>query len=205
MRPSRSTVVLAAALALLLVKFTLDRLTGESTALVGLYAIPPLLAALATSTGATAVVAALAIVLGLVSTLWSGETDAQAVIRLSTVVVVALMAVWAAWLRERTQRAARRERLVLTQAQTAERELADAFGLLDVIFDHAPVGLAFVDRELRYKRINPRLAEINGVTDEGAPRADDPRGAARHPGRRDRRHPPCRRHRRAGHRGRRRG
>ncbi len=167
MRPSRSTVALAAALALLLVKFTLDRLTGESTALVGLYAIPPLLAALATSTGATAVVAALAIVLGLVSTLWSGETDAQAVIRLSTVVVVALMAVWAAWLRERTQRAARRERLVLTQAQTAERELADAFGLLAVIFDHAPIGLAFVDRELRFKRINRRLAEINGVSEEG--------------------------------------
>jgi PAS domain S-box-containing protein len=41
-------------------------------------------------------------------------------------------------------------------------ELGDAFGLLDVIFERAPVGLAVFDRELRYQRVNDHLAEING-------------------------------------------
>jgi PAS domain S-box-containing protein len=35
--------------------------------------------------------------------------------------------------------------------------------LLDAIFSHAPVGLGFWDAELRYRRINDALAEINGV------------------------------------------
>jgi PAS domain S-box-containing protein len=40
------------------------------------------------------------------------------------------------------------------------RELA---ALLDALFATAPVGLAFFDTELRYRRVNASLAEINGV------------------------------------------
>ncbi len=35
--------------------------------------------------------------------------------------------------------------------------------MLDVVFAHAPVGLALLDTEVRYVRVNDRLAEINGV------------------------------------------
>ena len=35
--------------------------------------------------------------------------------------------------------------------------------LLDALFVHAPVGLGFWDRELRYRRINDALAAINGI------------------------------------------
>ena len=37
--------------------------------------------------------------------------------------------------------------------------LEDTFALLDVIFAGAPVGIAYVDRDLRYRRINERMAE----------------------------------------------
>jgi PAS domain S-box-containing protein len=37
-------------------------------------------------------------------------------------------------------------------------------GLLDAIFSHAPVGLAYWDAELRYQRVNPALAAMNGAT-----------------------------------------
>jgi PAS domain S-box-containing protein len=38
----------------------------------------------------------------------------------------------------------------------------DAFALLDALFADAPVGLAFWDRELRYRRVNHALAAMNG-------------------------------------------
>ncbi|WP_420606796.1 sensor histidine kinase [Novosphingopyxis sp.] len=52
--------------------------------------------------------------------------------------------------------------------RTAERDdLRAALALrqseLDALYDHAPIGLATFDREGRFKRINARLAEINGV------------------------------------------
>jgi len=46
--------------------------------------------------------------------------------------------------------------------ETAERSL----GLLDTLFATAPVGLAFLDAEQRYVRINPALAAMNGRTVE---------------------------------------
>jgi PAS domain S-box-containing protein len=52
---------------------------------------------------------------------------------------------------------------LVAEARAAEGELHDAYGLLDAIFERAPVGLAVYDRELRYVRINDRMAEINGV------------------------------------------
>jgi PAS domain S-box-containing protein len=45
---------------------------------------------------------------------------------------------------------------------TGERGTSIDELVLERLFEGAPVGLAFVDRELRYQRINPRLAEING-------------------------------------------
>ena len=38
-----------------------------------------------------------------------------------------------------------------------------AFALLDALFAHAPIGLAFWDGDLHYRRINEALASINGV------------------------------------------
>lgn len=45
----------------------------------------------------------------------------------------------------------------------ATSALAQADALLDTVFQSAPVGLAFLDRDLRFQRINERLASINGM------------------------------------------
>jgi PAS domain S-box-containing protein len=55
---------------------------------------------------------------------------------------------------------------LVAEARAAEAELHDAYGLLDAIFERAPVGLAMHDRDLRYVRINDRLAAINGLSAE---------------------------------------
>ena len=39
----------------------------------------------------------------------------------------------------------------------------DAYAILDALFANAPVGLAFWDTELRYRRVNPALAAMNGI------------------------------------------
>src|ERR1700674_802596 len=39
----------------------------------------------------------------------------------------------------------------------------ETLALLNSIYDTAPVGLAFIDRDLRFVRINDALAEINGL------------------------------------------
>ena len=44
--------------------------------------------------------------------------------------------------------------------RVGERHLAE----LDAVFAEAPLGLAFVDQELRYLRVNDALAEMNGLT-----------------------------------------
>ena len=47
------------------------------------------------------------------------------------------------------------------------RDAADEAGaLLEGILEHAPVGVGFWDRELRYRRVNARLAAINGLPPE---------------------------------------
>jgi len=55
---------------------------------------------------------------------------------------------------------------LLQESLEAQDRLLEAFGLLDVLFERAPVGLAFWDRELRFVRANQRLAEINGAPAE---------------------------------------
>jgi PAS domain S-box-containing protein len=47
--------------------------------------------------------------------------------------------------------------------QRAERETRREVAEIRAIYDTAPVGLCVLDRELRYVRINDRLAEINGL------------------------------------------
>src|SRR6187397_3181933 len=42
-------------------------------------------------------------------------------------------------------------------------EVQDATALVDALFEHAPVGLAFWDTDLRYRRVNASLAAINGA------------------------------------------
>ena len=51
----------------------------------------------------------------------------------------------------------------LTAVKKAERAKSETTALLDSLFEGAPVGLAYFDRDLRYVRINDKLAEINGV------------------------------------------
>ena len=55
-----------------------------------------------------------------------------------------------------------REVRVRTQTTASAREAADA--LLDTFQVYAPIGLAFLDNNLRYVRINYAMAELNGLT-----------------------------------------
>jgi PAS domain S-box-containing protein len=51
----------------------------------------------------------------------------------------------------------------ITARSVTEASLREANALLDAIFATAPVGLGFWDRELRFRRVNERLAEMNGL------------------------------------------
>jgi PAS domain S-box-containing protein len=55
---------------------------------------------------------------------------------------------------------------LLDSARAAQARLTESLAVVDSLFDLAPIGLAHYDRELRYVRINGRLAEINGVPAE---------------------------------------
>jgi PAS domain S-box-containing protein len=49
------------------------------------------------------------------------------------------------------------------EAQQSARRLEDSVALLDALLVNAPVGISFLDRDLRYVRINAVMAQINGV------------------------------------------
>jgi PAS domain S-box-containing protein len=138
----RQTRIWVPALAALLVVVLaiVDAITGENVVIVPLYVLGPLLAALSGAPPATAAVGVLAAVLAVI--LLPDVGSGQDIVRLATVVLGSALAVWIAALRER---------------------LRSAAGLLDVVFEHAPVGLALLDTDLRYVRVNDRLAAINGV------------------------------------------
>ena len=51
-----------------------------------------------------------------------------------------------------------------TQRQTTESAKAATDALLDTFQVYAPIGLAFLDNDLRYVRINYAMAELNGLT-----------------------------------------
>jgi len=54
----------------------------------------------------------------------------------------------------------------VTALRTAQRTAEDAKALLDTLFESAPIGLAYFDRDLCFVRVNDALAEINGVPAE---------------------------------------
>ncbi|MFN8559177.1 MAG: PAS domain-containing protein [Dehalococcoidia bacterium] len=62
----------------------------------------------------------------------------------------------------------------VTARRRAEREREETTALIDHL-RRAPVGLAFCDRDLRYRRVNPALARMNGLPRRAhisAPRAN---------------------------------
>ena len=48
-------------------------------------------------------------------------------------------------------------------SRDAERSSDESRALLDTLFERAPVGMAFFDRELRFVRVNEALAQVNGM------------------------------------------
>lgn len=53
--------------------------------------------------------------------------------------------------------------LLFRAAEQARKASQEALGLVDGLFMSAPAGLGFWDRDLRYVRVNDRLAAMNGV------------------------------------------
>lgn len=53
-----------------------------------------------------------------------------------------------------------------TEAQEALAQTSQSFALIDSLLEAAPLGICFLDREMRYIRINQVLAELNGLTAE---------------------------------------
>ncbi|MBV8202555.1 MAG: PAS domain-containing protein, partial [Acidobacteria bacterium] len=49
------------------------------------------------------------------------------------------------------------------RSREIDSERAEAKRLLDTVLDHAPIGIALFDRELRYTRVNDALASSDGV------------------------------------------
>jgi PAS domain S-box-containing protein len=49
------------------------------------------------------------------------------------------------------------------RVRDSEQQAHEQFAELANLYQHAPVGLCLLDRELRYLRINRRLAEMNGI------------------------------------------
>ena len=145
----------AAGVAAVVLVFLLERLTSANVALVTLSAVGPLIAAVGGSLRATIAVAALAVALALLELALAGPLGLQDGVRLLTVLVVSTLAVVLAALRGRLEQAT-------AEARAASRTAEETLALLDVIFDRAPVGLAFHDLDGRYVRVNDHLAEING-------------------------------------------
>lgn len=53
-----------------------------------------------------------------------------------------------------------------TEAQEALAQTSQSFALIDSLLEASPLGICFLDREMRYIRINQVLAELNGLTAE---------------------------------------
>ena len=51
----------------------------------------------------------------------------------------------------------------VTDRKRTEQSLQEALALLDSLYQAAPVGLAFLDADLRFRRVNQHMAGINGV------------------------------------------
>src|SRR5215218_4526046 len=103
----------------------LDGLAGPQAVLVGLLAIPPVIAAMSASGPETAVVGSFCLVLAVLSILWHRDIDAaQYGIAVATVVAGDLAGLWVASLR-----------VNLNREQTASELLAEAGGLMEDALD----------------------------------------------------------------------
>jgi PAS domain S-box-containing protein len=60
----------------------------------------------------------------------------------------------------------RRLQTELAERQRSQEATAEALALVDTLQSHAPIGIAFMDRDWRYQRINAALAAINGISVE---------------------------------------
>jgi PAS domain S-box-containing protein len=56
--------------------------------------------------------------------------------------------------------------LLFRETQAARRDAQDSLAVVDAVFGAAPVGLAFMDKNFRYVRVNDALATINGLPAE---------------------------------------
>ncbi len=142
-------LVVAAALVVAAL-FALDVVTGDELVFVAGYVVGPLLVALAAGPRPTAAAGLAVTALGLVGLFLDGEFGGQDGIRIVTVAAGSAIAVGIAALRTRLQR--------------ANAELGEALGLLAVGFEHAPLGVALLDRDLRFARVNDRFAALSGVS-----------------------------------------
>ena len=70
-------------------------------------------------------------------------------------------------LRAQAEDAAETRELLVLELRRTLRERDESAALLDALFGAAPVGLALLDREMRYLKVNSHLARLNGVPVEG--------------------------------------
>jgi serine phosphatase RsbU (regulator of sigma subunit) len=117
--PALIAMLLASAIALL------DGLAANHVVIIGLLAIPPVIAAINASLPETAVVAAFCIALALLSIIWSQGIDGgQRIVALTAVSAGAFVGLWVASLR-----------LKLNREQAASELLADAGALMEDALD----------------------------------------------------------------------
>jgi serine phosphatase RsbU (regulator of sigma subunit) len=114
-RPALVAMLIASAVAVL------DGLAGPAAVLIGLLAIPPVIAAMSASLPETGVVGAFCLALALLSMLWHGNADlTQHVVALTTVVAGDLAGLWVASLR-----------VNLNREQAASELLAETGALME--------------------------------------------------------------------------
>ncbi len=117
--PALVAMVLASAIAVL------DGLASNQLVIIGLLAIPPVIAAMSASLPETAVVAAFCLILALLSIIWSQGVDGgQRLVALTTVSAGSLAGLWVASLRVK-----------LNREQAASELLADAGALMEDALD----------------------------------------------------------------------
>ena len=118
-RPALVAMLIASAVAVL------DGLAGPTAVLIGLLAIPPVIAAMSASLPETGVVGAFCLVLALLSVLWHENADlTQYVVAVMTVVAGDLAGLWVASLR-----------VNLNREQAASELLAEAGALMETPLD----------------------------------------------------------------------
>jgi PAS domain S-box-containing protein len=67
----------------------------------------------------------------------------------------------------RRERAEAERRRAADELAGSQRESVESLAVLDAFLENAPIGIAFFDADLRYRRINETLAAANGLTVTG--------------------------------------